>query len=67
MSKDEKIFEIIKAIAPVFVSKGIELQERIVAAGGNPEKCTVGGMSIIDAQAQSAREWAVAFVNTLNN
>ena len=64
---NEKVFEMMKAIAPAFVSKGIELQERIVAAGGNPEKCTVGGMSILDAQVQSAKEWAEAFVNVLNN
>ena len=67
MNKEEKVFEMMKAIAPVFVQKGIELQERIVAAGGNPENCTVGGMSILDAQAQSAKEWAEAFVNALNN
>ena len=66
MNNEEKVFEMMKAIAPAFVSKGIELQERIVAAGGNPENCTVGGMSILDAQAQSAKEWAEAFVNTLN-
>ena len=36
---NEKVFEIMKAIAPVFVQKGIELQERIVAAGANPETC----------------------------
>ena len=67
MNKEDKIFEMMKAIAPVIVSKGIELQERIAAAGGNPENCTVGGMSILDAQAKSAKEWAEAFVNTLNN
>ena len=66
MNKEEKIFEMMKAIAPVFVQKGIGLQERIVAAGGNPENCTVGGVSILDAQAQSAKEWAEAFVNALN-
>ena len=67
MNHEEKIFEIMKVIAPVFVQKGIELQEGIVAAGGNPENCTVGGVSILDAQAQSAKEWAEAFVNALNN
>ena len=63
---EEKVFEVMKIIAPVFASKGIELQERIVAAGGNPQNCTVDGMSILDAQAQSAKEWAEAFVNALN-
>ena len=66
MSKEEKMFEMMKAIAPVFVSKGIELQERIVAAGANPAECTCGGMTILDSQAQSAKEWAEAFVNALN-
>lgn len=54
-----------KAIAPVIVSKGIELQERIVAAGENPENCEVGGMTILEAQAQSAKEWAEALVKAL--
>lgn len=67
MSKEEKIFEMMKAIAPVFVTEGLKLQERIVAAGANPAECTCGGMSILDSQAQSAKEWAEAFVNALNN
>ena len=67
MNHEEKIFEIMKVIAPVFVQKGIEVQEGSGAAGGNPENCTVGGVSILDAQAQSAKEWAEAFVNALNN
>ena len=67
MNKEEKVFEMMKAIAPVFVQKGIELQERIIAAGANPAECTCGGMSILDSQAQSAKEWAEAFVNALNN
>lgn len=66
MNKEEKVFEMMKAIAPVFVQEGLKLQERIVAAGGNPENCTVGGISILDAQAHSAKEWAEAFVNALN-
>lgn len=66
MKHEEKVFEMMKAIAPMFVSEGIKLQERIVAAGANPENCTVGGMSILYAQAQSAKEWAEAFVNALD-
>ena len=64
---NEKVFEMMKAIAPVFVQKGIELQERLVANGANPDKCTCGGISILDSYAQSAKEWAEAFVNALNN
>lgn len=62
MTHEERVFEMMKAISPVFVSKGVELQERIVAAGGNPEKCKVAGMSILEAQAQSAIEWAETLV-----
>ena len=65
MSYEDKVFEMMKAIAPVIVSKGIELQERIVAAGANPENCKVGGMTILEAQAQSAKEWAEALVKAL--
>lgn len=65
MNNEEKLFEMMKAIAPVFVTEGLKLQERIVAAGGNPENCTVEGMSILDAQAKSTKEWAEAFVNAL--
>lgn len=36
MNKEEKVFEMMKAIAPVLVQEGLKLQERIVAAGGNP-------------------------------
>ena len=65
MTHEEMVFEIMKFIAPMFVSKGIELQERIIANGGNPQNCTIGDMSILDAQAQSAKEWAEAFINVL--
>lgn len=65
MTRETEVFEMMKAIAPVFTQRGLELMERIVNAGGNPENCTVGGLSIMDAQAQSAREWAEAFVNAL--
>jgi len=67
MNNEEKVFEMMKAIAPVFVQEGIALQQRIINTGGNPAECTCGGMSILDAQAQSAKEWAEAFVNALNN
>ena len=67
MTDNEKVFEMVKAIAPVFVSEGIALQERIIQSGGNPEKCTINGVSILDAEAQSAKAWAEAFVRALNN
>lgn len=65
MTHEEMVFEIMKSIAPMFVSKGIELQESIVANGGNPQECTIEGYTILEAQAQSAKEWAEAFVNVI--
>lgn len=61
MTREERVYEFLKAIAPIMVKEGIELQKRIVAAGGNPANCTINNMDILDAQAQSAREWAEAF------
>lgn len=65
MSHNERVFEMMKSIAPEFVKKGVELQKRLVAAGSNPEKCTVGGKSIPDAYAESAAIWAEAFVKEI--
>lgn len=62
-----KVFEMMKAIAPIIVKDGLTLMEKIVNAGGNPEECRVGGMTILEAQAKSAREWAEAFVNEFEN
>lgn len=66
MSKEEKVFEMMKSIAPVLVTEGISLQKRLIDLGSNPAECKVGGMSIIDSYAQSAKEWAEAFVNAFN-
>ena len=66
MNKEEKVFEMMKAVAPVLVTEGISLQKRLIDLGSNPADCKVGGMSIVDSYAQSAKEWAEAFVNALN-
>lgn len=57
--------KIFVSIAPIFVEKGIALQERLIAAGNNPSKCQVGGKSIIEAYAQSAKEWAETFAEVI--
>jgi len=58
--------QIFLSIAPLFVEKGIALQERVAAAGGDPAKCTVGGKPIIEAYAASAQEWAETFARTID-
>lgn len=58
--------QIFLSIAPLFVEKGIELQERVAAAGGDPDKCTVGGKPIIEAYAASAKEWAETFAKAID-
>lgn len=65
MSYEDKVFEMMKAIAPVLVQEGLNLQERIIASGSNPADCTVGGKSIVESYAESAKEWAEAFVKAL--
>jgi len=67
MTHEERVFEMIKAIAPVIVKEGHALMDKIVNAGGNPDECRVGGMTILEAKAQDAREWAEAFVNEFEN
>lgn len=57
--------QIFLSIAPLFVEKGIALQERVAAAGGDPAKCTVGGKPIIEAYAASAKEWAETFARVI--
>lgn len=60
MEKSEVTLEFMKVIAPVFVQEGLNIQNRLVAAGSNPANCTVGGKDIPHAYAESAKEWAVA-------
>lgn len=62
MTREMKIFEMAKAIAPVIVQKGIELQERISNSGGDPAKCMVGGKSIPEAYAESIKYWSEIIV-----
>lgn len=63
MTKNEMVFEMMKVIAPVFVQEGVNVQNRLVSAGSDPAKCTVGGKSIPDSFAESARIWAESLVN----
>lgn len=63
---NETTRQIFLSIAPVFIERGIALQERIAAAGGDPAKCTVGETPIIEAYAASAREWAETFARVID-
>ena len=66
MTRDEKIFEIAKAIAPIFVEEGVNLQQRIIKNGANPENCTIGGKSIISAYTDNIKIWATKIVEELD-
>lgn len=63
MTRNEMMFEMAKAIAPIFVQEGIVLQQRIVNAGGCPEKCTIEGKTILQAQAHNIKSWASAITD----
>lgn len=63
---DPRLFDMVKAIAPEIVKQGSELTQKIIRAGGNPEECKVGGMSILDAQAKNAVLWAKALIKAID-
>lgn len=65
MTREEKIFEIAKAIAPIFAKEGAELTKRIVDNGTDPATCTINGKDILHAYGKSVKEWATAFVDEL--
>lgn len=65
MTREEKIFEMAKAIAPIFTQKGVELQQRLIDVGANPENCDIQGKSIPNAYSECIKEWATAIVDEL--
>lgn len=67
MTREEKIFEMAKAIAPVFAQEGMNTQNRIIHTGGNPQNCTIEGKDIPHAYGYSVSVWAAAFVDELEN
>lgn len=66
MTREEKIFEIAKAIAPVFAKAGVDTQENIIKQGHNPQGCTIEGKDIPHAYGENLRIWATAFVDELD-
>lgn len=46
MTKEEKIFEIAKAISPIFAKEGVQLQQSIIRNGGIPQNCKIGDKNI---------------------
>lgn len=67
MTHEERVFEMMKAIAPVIVKNGIGLIETITQSGSDPSKCTIKGMPLLEAEATGAMEWAEAFVKVFEN
>ena len=65
MTREEKIFEIAKAIAPVFAKKGAELCKRIADSGTDPADCMIDGKDILHAYGENLKLWATAFVDEL--
>ena len=65
MTREEKIFEMAKAIAPVFAKEGTELIKRIADNGTDPANCMIGSKDILHAYGESLKLWATAFVDEL--
>lgn len=66
MTKDEKIFEMGKALAPEFARRMLDMQQRIVDMGKDPSKCTVDGKSIAEYYAWENAYYAQMFVNMID-
>lgn len=66
MTREEMIFEMAKAIAPVIAQQGINTQLELIRSGRNPEDCTIGGRCIPNSYGESLKVWATAFVDELN-
>lgn len=66
MTRDEKIFEMAKAIAPIFVKEALDLQQGIIQNGGDIENCTIGGKTIISAYGDNIKIWATKIVEELD-
>lgn len=65
MTREEKIFEMSKAIAPVFVKEGTSIIKRIVECGKDPAKCVIDDKDIFHAYGKTLKIWATAFVDEL--
>lgn len=65
MTREEKIFEMAKAIAPTIANVGITLQNNLTQRGSNPQDCRIGDKDIPHAYGESLRVWANAFVDEL--
>lgn len=65
MTRKKKIFEMAKAIAPVFAKEGAELSKRIIDNGTDPANCMIGGKDILHAYGETLKLWATAFVDEL--
>lgn len=66
MTRNEMIFEMAKAIAPVIAQQGVNTQLDIIRSGRNPQDCTIDGKDIPHGYGESLKVWATAFVDELN-
>lgn len=66
MTREEKIFEMAKALAPSIANAGIALQNNLVQRGHKPQDCMIGDKNIPHAYGESLMVWATAFVDELD-
>lgn len=65
MTKEDKIFQMALAIAPIFAKEGITLQMNVLRNGQDIEKCTIKGKDIPHAYGANLKYWATTFVEEL--
>lgn len=59
MTREERIFEMLKVIAPIMVQRGNEMQDRL-------QSTSINGKSIVELYAKGAVQWAEAIVDADN-
>lgn len=65
--RNDRIFQMALALAPIFAREGLNLQQRLINNGCDVSSCTVGDKDILHAYGESLKLWATAFVDELNN
>ena len=66
MTKEDKIFQMALAMAPVFAQEGLDLLEKVHNNGYNPAEVTIEGKDIIHSHGHSLKLWATAFVEEID-
>lgn len=61
----EKVFEVVKAIAPVFINRAMDLKQSIIDNGKDPKDYKIGDKTVDDSFVEYMIAWAEKIVISL--